>query len=49
MQEKLLANLLKLVGGGGGGRPHLATAGGKDVQHIVTALAKVESIVGSFI
>ena len=46
---KIVGELAKLVGGGGGGRPHLATAGGKDVQHIATALAKVESIVGSFI
>jgi len=46
---KIVGELAKLVGGGGGGRPHLATAGGKDVQHITTALAKVESIVGSFI
>ncbi len=46
---KIVGELAKLVGGGGGGRPHLATAGGKDVQHITTALAKVESIVGSFV
>ncbi len=46
---KIVGELAKLVGGGGGGRPHLATAGGKDVQHIVTALAKVESIVGGFL
>jgi len=46
---KIVGELAKLVGGGGGGRPHLATAGGKDVNQIVTALAKVESIVGSFL
>lgn len=46
---KIVGELAKLVGGGGGGRPHLATAGGKDVQHIVTALAKVENIVGGFL
>lgn len=44
---KIVGELAKLVGGGGGGRPHLATAGGKDVGQIVTALAKVEKIVGS--
>ena len=37
---KIVGELAKLVGGGGGGRPHLATAGGKDVQHITTALDK---------
>ncbi len=46
---KIVGELAKIVGGGGGGRPHLATAGGKDVVQIVTALAKVEKIVGSFL
>ena len=46
---KIVGELAKLVGGGGGGRPHLATAGGKDVAQIVTALAKVEKIIGSFL
>jgi alanyl-tRNA synthetase len=46
---KIVGELAKLVGGGGGGRPHLATAGGKDVGQIVTALSKVEKIVGSFL
>ena len=46
---KIVGKLAKLVGGGGGGRPHLATAGGKDVAHISTAIGKVEEIVGSFI
>ena len=46
---KIVGELAKLVGGGGGGRPHLATAGGKDVNQIVAALSKVEKIVGSFI
>jgi alanyl-tRNA synthetase len=46
---KIVGELAKLVGGGGGGRPHLATAGGKDVEQIVSALSKVEKIVGSFL
>lgn len=46
---KIVGELAKIVGGGGGGRPHLATAGGKDVGQIATALAKVEKIVGSFL
>jgi alanyl-tRNA synthetase len=46
---KIVGELAKIVGGGGGGRPHLATAGGKDVVQIVTALGKVEKIVGSFL
>jgi alanyl-tRNA synthetase len=46
---KIVGELAKLVGGGGGGRPHLATAGGKDVNQIAAALSKVEKIVGSFL
>jgi len=46
---KIVGELAKLVGGGGGGRPHLATAGGKDVSGIMAAISKVEKIVGSFI
>lgn len=42
---KIVGELAKLVGGGGGGRPHLATAGGKDIKAIPKALAKVEEIV----
>ena len=46
---KIVGELAKIVGGGGGGRPHLATAGGKDVSRIPSAISKVEKIVGSFI
>lgn len=42
---KIVGELAKLVGGGGGGRPHLATAGGKDIKAIAKALAKVEEVV----
>ena len=42
---KIVGELAKLVGGGGGGRPHLATAGGKDVSGITSAIGKVEEIV----
>ncbi|MBE0572616.1 MAG: alanine--tRNA ligase, partial [Ignavibacteriaceae bacterium] len=44
---KIVGELAKLVGGGGGGRPHLATAGGKDVLGIPAALSKVEKVVAS--
>ncbi len=48
-EKKILAgNIVKqvaqIVGGSGGGKPHLATAGGKDVSKIDEALAGVESI-----
>jgi alanyl-tRNA synthetase len=46
---KIVGELAKLVGGGGGGRPHLATAGGKEVNKITFALNEVEKIISSFI
>ena len=45
----MVGHLAKLVGGGGGGRPHLATAGGKDVEKIPYALNEVESVVSKFL
>jgi len=47
--SKIVGELAKLVGGGGGGRPHLATAGGKDVSQISAAIGKVEEVVSSFL
>jgi alanyl-tRNA synthetase len=46
---KIVGELAKLVGGGGGGRPHLATAGGKDVSGIPSALSKVEKLIAGFL
>ncbi|MBI5477159.1 MAG: alanine--tRNA ligase [Ignavibacteriales bacterium] len=42
---KIVGDVAKLVGGGGGGRPHLATAGGKDVAKLDEALKQVGLIV----
>jgi alanyl-tRNA synthetase len=33
------------VGGGGGGRPHMATAGGKDVAKLDSALRQAPAVV----
>ncbi|MCH9029902.1 MAG: alanine--tRNA ligase, partial [Bacteroidetes bacterium] len=46
---KIVGMLAKLVGGGGGGRAHLATAGGKDIEQIPAAIGKVEEVVSSLI
>ncbi|MGE5498623.1 MAG: alanine--tRNA ligase [Syntrophothermus sp.] len=46
---KIVGDLAKLVGGGGGGRPHLATAGGKDIAKIGEALNSVEEIVKKYL
>lgn len=48
MAGKIVGNIAKIVGGGGGGRPHLATAGGKDVSKIDDAISKVEEIIKQF-
>jgi len=42
---KIVGEVAKLVGGSGGGRPHMATAGGKDIDKIDEALKEVEKIV----
>lgn len=46
---KIVGAVAKLLGGGGGGRPHMATAGGKDVARLTEALQNTESIVRSFL
>ncbi len=46
---KIVSAIAKFVGGGGGGRPHMATAGGKDVGKIDDAIAQTKSVVESFL
>ncbi len=46
---KIVGSLAKIVGGGGGGKPHLATAGGKDISKIPDALKEVEKTIQSFL
>ncbi len=45
MAGKIVGSVAKIVGGGGGGRPHLATAGGRDVSKIGEALDKTDEII----
>jgi alanyl-tRNA synthetase len=42
---KIVGEMAKQVGGGGGGRPHLATAGGKDVTKLDEVLRRTSEIV----
>ena len=42
---KIVGTVAKLVGGGGGGKAHLATAGGRQVENLESALGQVEAIV----
>jgi alanyl-tRNA synthetase len=46
---KVIGAVAKIVGGGGGGRPHMATAGGKDIANIDEALSHTKSIVESLL
>ncbi|MGL4361927.1 MAG: DHHA1 domain-containing protein, partial [Cellulosilyticaceae bacterium] len=44
---QIIAQASKVVGGGGGGRPNMAQAGGKDIQKISEALDLARNIVGT--
>lgn len=46
---KIIGEVAKIVGGGGGGRPHLATAGGKEINRLQEALNEFDKIVKKFI
>lgn len=45
---KIVGDTAKILGGGGGGRPHLATAGGKDASKIDEALSSLSSIISKY-
>ncbi|GAB4340413.1 MAG: alanine--tRNA ligase [Calditrichia bacterium] len=40
----LVREVAKITGGGGGGRPHLATAGGKNADKLEEAIARLKSL-----
>ena len=46
---KIVGSVAKLLGGGGGGKAHLATAGAKDVSKLPEAIAATASIVQSML
>ncbi|MCK4979105.1 MAG: alanine--tRNA ligase, partial [Candidatus Delongbacteria bacterium] len=41
---QIIGQVAKMVGGGGGGAPHLATAGGKDVSKLEEAIESVKEL-----
>lgn len=46
---KIVGDTAKILDGGGGGRPHLATAGGKDASKIDEALSSLSSIISKYL
>jgi alanyl-tRNA synthetase len=46
---KLVGSAAKILGGAGGGKPHLATAGGKDIEKIPELLDIFVDIVKEFL
>ncbi len=46
---KIVGDLAKLLNGGGGGKPHLATAGAKDVSKIDFALSEVPAVLAKYL
>lgn len=46
---KIVGDVARVLGGGGGGRPQSATAGGKDIQKINEALIEFRKIVGKYL
>jgi alanyl-tRNA synthetase len=45
----LLREVAKIAGGGGGGKPDFATAGGKDVSKADEALAAAEGVLATMV
>jgi alanyl-tRNA synthetase len=46
---KIAGDVAKILGGGGGGKPHLATAGGKDISKIDEAVSSLPEIIKKYL
>lgn len=46
---KLSKDFASLLGGGGGGKPHLATAGGKNIEKLDYALSQLNNIITKYL
>jgi alanyl-tRNA synthetase len=45
----LVGRIARIAGGGGGGKPHLATAGGKDPAKLEAALAAAPTVLAEIL
>ena len=43
----LVKKVAEIAGGGGGGRPHMATAGGRDIAKFDEALSEIKNLIES--
>ena len=46
---KIVKEISTIIGGGGGGKTHIATAGGKDLESLTKALDKGKELIQSII
>ncbi|HJY63632.1 MAG TPA: DHHA1 domain-containing protein, partial [Ignavibacteria bacterium] len=46
---KIAGDFARILGGGGGGKPHLAAAGGKDVSKLNEAILKLPEIIKKYL
>ena len=46
---KIVGDVARILGGGGGGRPQSATAGGKDIEKVDEALKEFRNITGKYL
>lgn len=46
---KIAGDFARILGGGGGGKPHLATAGGKEVDKLAFAISELRNIVAKYL
>jgi alanyl-tRNA synthetase len=44
---KIVGQAARIIGGGGGGKPHLATAGGRDASKIEEMFEKLPEIINA--
>ncbi len=44
---KIVGAVAKELGGGGGGKPHMATAGGKDIQQLDAVLSNIPTLIST--